>query len=81
MAAIDFAVVSLETNYAVPNQPLCRRSVRKHAARDGANLAIYELDGDQLKICYDLTGKSRPKEFSTKDAKQLFLVNYKRAKP
>jgi uncharacterized protein (TIGR03067 family) len=44
-------------------------------------LAIYERDGDTLRICYDLSGKSRPKEFKTKEETQLFLVTYKRQKP
>jgi uncharacterized protein (TIGR03067 family) len=53
---------------------------------DGPNqgrtiLAIYERDGDTLRICYDLSGKSRPTEFKTKEATQLFLVTYKREKP
>ena len=53
---------------------------------DGPNkgktmLAIYELDGDTLRVCYDLSGKSRPTEFKTKEGTQLFLVTYKRAKP
>ena len=53
---------------------------------DGPNkgnklLAIYELDGDTLKVCYDLTGKSRPKEFKTTEGSQLYLVIYKREKP
>jgi uncharacterized protein (TIGR03067 family) len=44
-------------------------------------LAIYELDGDTLRICYDLTGKARPTEFkSTKDMPH-FLATYQRAKP
>ena len=43
-------------------------------------LAIYELTGDTLKICYDLSGKTRPQEFSTKAGTRQFLVNYKRAK-
>lgn len=42
--------------------------------------AIYELDGDTLKVCYDLSGKARPTEFKTKDGTQLFLVTYKRDK-
>jgi uncharacterized protein (TIGR03067 family) len=42
---------------------------------------IYELDGDTLRICYDLSGKSRPTEFKTKEGTQLFLVTYKREKP
>jgi uncharacterized protein (TIGR03067 family) len=53
---------------------------------DGPNkgktiLAIYELDGDTLRVCYDLSGKGRPTEFKTKADTQLFLVTYKREKP
>ena len=53
---------------------------------DGPNkgktiLAIYERDGDTLRICYDLGGKKRPGEFKTREGTQLFLVTYKRAKP
>lgn len=44
-------------------------------------LAIYELKGDELRVCYDLSGKSRPAEFATKPDTQLFLVKYRRAKP
>jgi uncharacterized protein (TIGR03067 family) len=43
--------------------------------------AIYELDGDTLRICYDLSGKSHPTEFKTTEATQLYLVTYKREKP
>jgi uncharacterized protein (TIGR03067 family) len=53
---------------------------------DGPNkgktiLAIYQRDGDTLRICYDLGGKNRPTEFKTKAGTQLFLVTYKREKP
>jgi uncharacterized protein (TIGR03067 family) len=53
---------------------------------DGPNkgktiLAIYERDGDTLRVCYDLSGKSRPTEFKTKEGTQRFLVTYKRKKP
>ena len=53
---------------------------------DGPNkgktiLAIYERDGDTLRICYDLSGKGRPAEFKTQEGTQLFLVTYKREKP
>ena len=44
-------------------------------------LAIYELTGDTLRICYDLEGKTRPSEFATKAGTQQLLVSYKRAKP
>jgi uncharacterized protein (TIGR03067 family) len=43
--------------------------------------AIYELSDDTLRICYDLSGKARPKEFKTEAGTQLFLVEYKRQKP
>ena len=44
-------------------------------------LAIYERDGDTLRVCYDLSGKRRPTEFKTGEGTQLFLVTYKREKP
>jgi uncharacterized protein (TIGR03067 family) len=40
---------------------------------------IYELDDDILRICYDLSGKERPKEFKTAKQTKLYLVTYKRA--
>jgi uncharacterized protein (TIGR03067 family) len=43
-------------------------------------LAIYELSGDKLTICYDLSGKSRPTEFKTLPKSRLFLVTYERKK-
>ncbi len=53
---------------------------------EGANkgktfLAIYELKDDTLKVCYDLSGKMRPAEFTTKPGTSLFLAVYKRQKP
>lgn len=41
-------------------------------------LAIYERDGETLRVCYDLSGKARPREFGTREGTQLFLVTYKR---
>ncbi len=43
-------------------------------------LAIYELKGDTLRVCYDLAGKKRPTEFKTEKDTQQFLVTYKREK-
>ena len=42
--------------------------------------AIYELAGDTLRVCYDLSGKKRPIEFKTKADTKLYLVTYKRKK-
>jgi uncharacterized protein (TIGR03067 family) len=46
-----------------------------------SELAIYELDGDTLKVCYSFgPGEQRPTEFAGKpDGKSLFLT-YKRQK-
>ena len=41
-------------------------------------LAIYELDGDKLTICYALTGQARPKEFKTEAGSRQFLAIYER---
>jgi uncharacterized protein (TIGR03067 family) len=41
-------------------------------------LTIYERSGDTLRVCYDLSGKTRPTEFKTKEGTQLFLVTYKK---
>lgn len=40
--------------------------------------AIYELKGDTLRICYDLSGAKRPAEFKTSAGTQLYLVTYNR---
>ena len=42
-------------------------------------LCIYEVDGDSLKICYDLEGKKRPTEFKA-DSDKTLLATYKRVK-
>ena len=42
--------------------------------------AIYELQGDLLRICYDLSGKKRPAEFKSTKGTQEFLVTYQKAK-
>ena len=52
---------------------------------DGPNkgktfLCIYELSGDTLKICYDLSGKQRPAEFKTEKGTMLYMVKYTRDK-
>ena len=45
--------------------------------KDRTILAIYERKDDTLKVCYDLSGKSRPSEFKTTEGTRLFLVEYK----
>jgi uncharacterized protein (TIGR03067 family) len=43
--------------------------------------AIYETNGNTLRICYDLSGKNRPLGFKTETGTQLFLVTYQLEKP
>jgi uncharacterized protein (TIGR03067 family) len=42
--------------------------------------AIYELEGETLRICYDLSGKQLPAEFKTGIGTKLYLVTYNRRK-
>jgi uncharacterized protein (TIGR03067 family) len=42
--------------------------------------AIYEIKGDTLRICYDLSGAKRPAEFKSTPGTRLYLVTYKRQK-
>lgn len=42
--------------------------------------AIYELDGDTLRICYNLGGGTRPTEFKSPAGQLIFLVTYQRKK-
>lgn len=42
--------------------------------------AIYELKGDTLRICYDLSGAKRPTEFKSIAGTKLYLVTYQRKK-
>jgi uncharacterized protein (TIGR03067 family) len=42
--------------------------------------AIYELKGDTLRVCYDLSGAKRPTEFKSVAGTQLYLVTYNRKK-
>ena len=41
---------------------------------------IYELKGNTLRICYDLSGAKRPTEFKSLPGTKLYLVTYARKK-
>jgi uncharacterized protein (TIGR03067 family) len=52
--------------------------------RDGPNagrsmLAIFELKGDQLTVCYDLDGKKRPHNMQVDEDELLLSITYERA--
>jgi uncharacterized protein (TIGR03067 family) len=42
--------------------------------------AIYQLAGDTLRICYNLSGSERPTEFKSVAGTMLYLVTYARQK-
>jgi uncharacterized protein (TIGR03067 family) len=44
-------------------------------------LAIYELDGDELRVCFTGPGKPRPKDFSSNQGAGQILFTAKRVKP
>jgi uncharacterized protein (TIGR03067 family) len=44
--------------------------------KDKQFLAIYETTGDTLKVCYDLSGNSRPTAFMTEKGTKLLLMLY-----
>jgi uncharacterized protein (TIGR03067 family) len=48
--------------------------------KDKTVLGIYELDGDEFKICYAAPGKDRPKDFSAKEGTGYHCHVWKREK-
>ncbi len=46
--------------------------------KDKTILAIYSFEGDILKVCYGLDGKTRPGEFKTSKDDGFFMAVYKR---
>jgi uncharacterized protein (TIGR03067 family) len=40
--------------------------------------AIYDLEGDTLRICYDLSGAAYPTDFKSAAGTKLYLVTYNR---
>jgi uncharacterized protein (TIGR03067 family) len=40
--------------------------------------AIYEVNGDTLRICYDLSGEKYPTDYKSVPGTKLYLVTYKR---
>jgi uncharacterized protein (TIGR03067 family) len=48
--------------------------------KDKTMKGIYEIDGDNYKVCFAPSGKDRPKEFSSKGDEGLTLSVWKKAK-
>jgi len=65
----------------LPGTPAAMDIVGTNGPNKGKTfLAVYELKGDKLEICYDLEGKTRPTEFKTTPGTKQFLVSYVRDK-
>jgi uncharacterized protein (TIGR03067 family) len=43
-------------------------------------LGIYEIDGDTLRVCFDMGGKKRPTEFKSPPGSETLVNVHKRAK-
>jgi uncharacterized protein (TIGR03067 family) len=52
-------------------------------AKDKTLAGIYEVKGDELKVCFENGGKpeNRPKKFATNREEELVLIVFKRQKP
>ena len=47
----------------------------------GTLTGIYELSGDRLRICFDLTGRKYPKKFDASKGSDQGIFEYQREKP
>jgi uncharacterized protein (TIGR03067 family) len=52
--------------------------VTKGESKGKTMLGIYELEKRSLRICFDLSGKTRPTKFESKPDTQSFLASYHR---
>jgi uncharacterized protein (TIGR03067 family) len=62
------------------DKPVFVAKYRSQVSTSNQWLGIYELDGDDLKICWDLDGQTRPTEFKTKAGDHCLLLVLKRKK-
>lgn len=53
-------------------------SITAGEQKDNVLEGIYELKGDEFKICVKLTGKERPTKFATAESSSTVLVLFKR---
>ena len=63
-----------------PTKKLKTMDIRPEGEKDTI-LAIYELEGDTLRVCISPVGKERPTEFASKPGTGHALVVLKRKKP
>jgi uncharacterized protein (TIGR03067 family) len=81
-----------DSNYTVMAENIDKGVVIYHGnqmdiiSREGVNAgkqfkAIFKIEKDSMTVCYDLSGKEYPQQFSTKGNRLYFLSVFKREQP
>ena len=81
-----------DSNYTVSAEHIDKGVVIYHGnqmdiiSREGANAgkqlkAIFKMENGLMTVCYDLSGKEYPQQFSTKGKPLYFLAVFKRKEP
>ena len=72
----DGKVVQAGTHKFDPTKkpPQVDAAVTEGEDKDSTMLGIYELKEDTLKVCFDVKGKERPKDFTSKDGRMTAVV-------
>lgn len=68
-------------NYSLDSSANPPRMDFTRAGTDVKSLGIYQLDGENLKICYGEPGANRPARIESKEGEKNFLLILKRVKP
>jgi uncharacterized protein (TIGR03067 family) len=79
----DFTIEWTFTLDPTKNPKQIDRTTKPSQWKEVKTKGIYEFDGDKLKMCYNMSGEERPKEFSPKGGTEknpVILIVYKRAK-
>jgi uncharacterized protein (TIGR03067 family) len=84
----DYNIVDLSNQVVDRGEYLVNDSARPWTidivGRDGPNagrsmLAIFELSGDRLTVCYNLEGGNRPADMQAESGQMLLSITYERA--
>lgn|SRR5262245_16131966 len=63
------------------NPPTINATVTKGLYQGETMLGIYQFDGDQLKVCFEIEGVNRPTDFKTAAGEGRFVAVYRRVPP
>jgi uncharacterized protein (TIGR03067 family) len=88
----DQKLILQDSTYTVSAEHLDKGVVNYHGnqmdiiSREGANAgkafkAIYKIEHGLMTVCYDLSGKDYPQEFSTQGKPLYFMSVFKREQP